>query len=146
MNRTPLAARRILSALVIAVTVAGFAPAVSAAAPLSPTATQGHHKHKVKLDASAEKTKIKVGETTRIKGSLADLAGLESVASSEPLIVQRLDGHVWVDVTTGSCKPNGNFKLSLSFKLRASLTLRVFHPETDLYVSATSGLIALLVI
>jgi hypothetical protein len=35
---------------------------------------------------------------------------------------------------------------SLSFSIRASLTLRVYHPETDLYVSAVSSVIGLVVI
>jgi len=147
MNRSPLSPRRILTALVIACTVAGLAPAVASADPAPvPTAQQGHKKHKVKLEASAEKAKVKVGEETKIKGSLAELTGLESVSTSEPIIVQRLDGNVWVDVATGGCRPNGIFRLSLSFSIRASLTLRVYHPETDLYVSATSSIFALLVI
>jgi len=60
MNRTPLSPRRILTALVIACTVAGLAPAVASADPAPvPVAQQGHKKHKVKLEASAEKAKVK---------------------------------------------------------------------------------------
>ena len=147
MNRTPLGPRRIFTALVIACTIAGLAPAVANADPAPvPVAQQGHKKHKLKLEASADKSRVKVGEETKIKGSLAELTGLESATTNEPIIVQRLDGHVWVDVATGGCRPNGNFRLNLSFTIRASLTLRVYHPETDLYVSATSSLIALVVI
>ena len=147
MNRTPLSPRRILTALVIACTVAGLAPAVASADPAPvPLAQQGHKKHKAKLDAGVEKAKVKVGEETKIKGSFADVGGLESLSGGEPIVVQKLVGSTWVDLTTGTCKPNGHFKFSLSFTLRASLTLRVFHPETDLYVSVSSSLIALLVI
>ncbi len=147
MNRTPLNPRRILTALVIACTVAGLAPAVSSAATAPvPVAQQGHKKHKAKLDAGVEKAKVKVGEETKIKGSFADLGGLEAVSGGEPVIVQKLVGNVWVNLTTGTCRPNGNFRFSLSFSLRASLTLRVFHPETDLYLSVSSNLFALVVI
>ncbi|HKN52500.1 MAG TPA: hypothetical protein VJX66_08370 [Amycolatopsis sp.] len=150
MTKTPLHLRRILSALVIALCAAGLAPAVAAAAPTpTPLTVQGHHKHKVKLEAGAEKAQVKAGESTKIKGRLDALeGGLQSLGSSEPIIVQRLDlsTHTWINVASGSCRPNGAFSLSLSFSLRASLSLRVYHPESDLYVSAYSSVFALLVI
>lgn len=136
----------LVSALVIACTVALAAPAVAlAAAGPAPAAVQGH-KHKAKLEAKADKSRVKVGEETKIKGSFADLGGQESVAGGEPVIVQQLQAGVWVNLSTGTCRPNGNFVFSLSFSLRATLTLRVYHPETDLYVSAVSSVFGVVVI
>ncbi|MDT7797275.1 MAG: hypothetical protein QOI78_708 [Actinomycetota bacterium] len=136
----------LVSALVVACTVALAAPTVAmAAAGPAPAVVHGK-KHKAKLEAKAEKTRVKVGEETKIKGSFADLGGQESVSGGEPVVVQQLRGNVWVDLTTGTCKPNGVFKFSVSFTIRANVTLRVFHPETDLYVSVASGLISLVVL
>jgi hypothetical protein len=135
----------LVSALVIACTVALAAPTVALAATgPAPAAVQGK-KHKAKLEAKAEKTRVKVGEETKIKGSFADLGGQESVSGGEPVIVQQLKAGVWVDLTTGTCKPNGVFKFSVSFNIRANVTLRVFHPETELYVGVVSGLIGIVV-
>ncbi|WP_290058951.1 hypothetical protein [Amycolatopsis solani] len=135
-----------VSALVVACTVALAAPAIAlAAAGPAPAAVHGK-KHKAKVEAKADKSRVKVGEETKIKGSFADLGGLESVAGGEPVIVQQLQAGVWVNLTTGTCRPNGNFVFSLSFSVRASLTLRVYHPETELYVSAVSSVIGLVVI
>jgi hypothetical protein len=135
----------LVSALVIACTVALAAPTVALAATgPAPAAVQGK-KHKAKLEAKAEKTRVKVGEETKIKGSFADLGGQESVSGGEPVIVQQLKAGVWVDLTTGTCKPNGVFKFSVSFNIRANVTLRVFHPETELYVGVVSSLIGIVV-
>ncbi|WIY07060.1 hypothetical protein QRX60_25590 [Amycolatopsis mongoliensis] len=137
----------LVSALVIACTVALAAPAVaSAATGPAPAAVQGHKKHKAKVEAKADKTRVKVGEETKIKGSFADLGGQESVSGGEPVIVQQLQAGVWVNLSTGTCRPNGNFVFSLSFSLRATLSLRVYHPETDLYVSAVSSVFSVVVI
>jgi hypothetical protein len=136
----------LVSALVIACTVALAAPTVALAATgPAPAAVQGK-KHKAKLEAKAEKTRVKVGEETKIKGSFADLGGQESLSGGEPVIVQQLKAGVWVDLTTGTCKPNGVFRFSLSFSIRANVTLRVFHPETELYVGVVSSLIGIVVI
>ncbi|WP_370972635.1 hypothetical protein [Amycolatopsis sp. cg9] len=136
-----------VSALVVACTVALAAPTVALAAggPV-PAAVQGSKKHKAKVEAKVEKNRVKVGEETKIKGSFADLGGQESVAGGEPVIVQQLQAGVWVNLSTGTCRPNGNFVFSLSFSVRASVTLRVYHPETELYVSAVSSVIGLVVI
>lgn len=135
-----------VSALVLACTVALAAPTVALAATgPAPAAVQGK-KHKAKVEAKAEKNRVKVGEETKIKGSFADLGGLESVAGGEPVIVQQLQAGVWVNLSTSTCRPNGSFVFSLSFSVRATLTLRVYHPETELYVSAVSSVFGLVVI
>ncbi|MFJ7217110.1 hypothetical protein [Amycolatopsis sp. NPDC098790] len=135
----------LVSALVIACTVALAVPA-AAVAVTGPTAVQGPKKHKAKIEAKADKSRVKVGEETKIKGSFADLGGQESLTGGEPVIVQQLQAGVWVNLSTGTCRPNGNFVLSLSFSVRASVSLRVFHPETDLYVSAVSGVFGVVVV
>jgi hypothetical protein len=136
----------LVSALVIACTVALAAPTVALAATgPAPAAVQGK-KHKAKLEAKADKNRVKVGEETKIKGSFADLGGQESLSGGEPVIVQQLNAGVWVNLSSGTCRPNGNFVFSLSFSVRASLTLRVVHPETDLYVGVVSNLIGIVVV
>ncbi|WP_225439754.1 hypothetical protein [Amycolatopsis eburnea] len=135
-----------VSALVLACTVALAAPAVAfAATGPAPAAVQGK-KHKAKVEAKADKSRVKVGETTKIKGSFADLGGQESLAGGEPVIVQQLQAGVWVNLSTTTCRPNGGFVFSLSFSLRTTLTLRVYHPETDLYLSAVSSVFGVVVV
>ena len=147
MNSTSLGPRRFLSALAVSLLVAGLAPAVASAAPTLPSASQGHKKHKMKVDAKVDKNRIKAGETTKVRGNLTDLTPNDAFAgNAEPIVVQRLQGSAWIDVADGTCRPNGAFVLNLSFSVRASLSLRVFHPETDLYVSAYSSIFSLVIL
>jgi hypothetical protein len=146
MSKTSLSkTANLVSALVVACTVALAAPgaALAVTGPV-PAVVQGK-KHKAKVEARADKTRVKVGEEAKIKGSFADLGGQESVAGGEPIVVQQLRAGVWVDLSSGTCRPNGHFVFSVSFTVRANVSLRVFHPETDLYVSAVSGVIGLVV-
>jgi hypothetical protein len=111
-------------------------------------------KKHVKVKAKLGKGKIKVNEKVKLKGNLdidlpllrAQSARTDAGMSLEPIVVQRLDGGAWVDVASTSCRPNGSFNLKLSFQFRAELTLRVYHPETTLYTSASSSHFTLLVI
>jgi hypothetical protein len=107
----------------------------------------------VKVKAKLDKAKVKVNEKVKLKGSLdidlplrAQNAGTDAGMSLEPIVVQRLDAGAWVNVASTSCRPNGGFNLKLSFQFRAELTLRVYHPETVLYTSASSSLFTLLVV
>ncbi|KAA9153907.1 hypothetical protein FPZ12_033405 [Amycolatopsis acidicola] len=113
------------------------APAASAA-PAAP-------KSKVAVHAKAEKDSVHVGEKVKITGDL-DASSQNRVDSLEPVIVQSLQAGVWVNLSTGSCRPNGLFSIDLSFTVSAQLSLRVFHPETGLYASATSSVFGLLVL
>ncbi len=158
MNNTPISRiARAFTVLVAGCVLAGLVPATSAAAaPASSSSSEQSSVHKkkkkVKLEAKADKDKVKVGENTKVKGRLDVVAeggdAVEGTEALELVIVQKLVAGVWVDLTTSQarCKPNGKFVLNLSFSLRASLTLRVYHPETDLYLSATSSIFGLVVI
>ncbi|MFC4081197.1 hypothetical protein [Amycolatopsis samaneae] len=142
---------RVLSALVLCCLVAGLAPATATAtaapapAPSSATLAKG----KVKVDAKLDKAKVKKGEKVKLNGKLSveAPAGRDTVTGDEPLIVQQqVSAGAWVDIATSSCRPNGGFSLSLSFTVSASLSLRVYHPETTIYASAYSSVFALVVI
>ncbi|WP_370942985.1 hypothetical protein AB5J62_28430 [Amycolatopsis sp. cg5] len=149
MNHTLIShAGRAFAALAISCAlVAGFAPAASAIGSPDQTSSVAVHgkKKKAKLQAEAEKKEIKAGEKAKIKGRMdvedaanARTDGLESV---EPIILQKLDirTNTWVNIADGGCKPNGKYKIELTFTLRATLTLRVYHPASatiDLAVSA----------
>ncbi|MFI6305652.1 hypothetical protein ACIBCH_27555 [Amycolatopsis thailandensis] len=154
MNHTPISRiTKTFAVLVAGIVLAGLVPAAqAAAAPASPASseqTSVHKKKKVKLEAKADKSKVKVGEETKLKGRLdviADSAGGDSADALELIIVQKLVAGVWVDLSNGSCRPNGSFVLSLSFSVKASLTLRVYHPETTLYASATSSVFGVVVV
>ncbi|OXM45248.1 hypothetical protein CFP71_38930 [Amycolatopsis thailandensis] len=156
MNHTPISRiTKTFAVLVAGIVLAGLVPAAqAAAAPASPASseqTSVHKKKKVKLEAKADKSKVKVGEETKLKGRLDVIADSadgdgDSADALELIIVQKLVAGVWVDLSNGSCRPNGSFVLSLSFSVKASLTLRVYHPETALYASATSSVFGVVVV
>jgi len=140
MIRKPRSAGRILSALVITVALAGLTPALAApagAAPLS-SATQAG-KGKVKVDGKLSKDHVKVNEKVDLKGNLKVLDAARSEGSVEAVIVQQLQAGAWVNIADTTCRPNGGFSLSLSFSLSATVSLRLFHPETTLYAAAYSA-------
>jgi hypothetical protein len=151
--------RRSLVSLLAGCALLATAPGMALAAPdggnaaTDPGSQRVADKKHVKVKAKLDKGKVKVNEKVKLKGSLdidlplrAHDAAPDASASLEPLVVQRLDGDAWVDVASTSCRPNGGFNLKLSFQFRAELTLRVYHPETTLYTSASSSLFTLLVI
>jgi len=57
----------------------------------------------------------------------------------EAVIVQQLQAGVWVNLADTTCRPNGGFTFSLSFSLSATVSLRLYHPETTLYAAAYSA-------
>jgi len=141
MTRTPLSARRILSALVISIAVAGLVPALAAPATAAPiTASAEAGKGKVKLDGKLGKDHVKVGEKVDLKGNLKVLeARADGTQTLEAVIVQQLQAGVWVNLADTTCRPNGGFSFSLSFSLSATISLRLYHPETTLYAAAYSS-------
>jgi hypothetical protein len=133
---------RTLAALTVGCAALTATPVVASAAP---AAVQAPAKHKLKVQAKPAKTKVKKGEKTQIKGRIDDAA--RSVATGdEPLVLQELEAGAWVTVASGGCHPNGAFTLDVSFSVSATLSLRVYHPESSLYVSAYSDVFALVVL
>ncbi|WP_206792290.1 hypothetical protein [Amycolatopsis sp. MtRt-6] len=144
MTRTPHSASRILSALVISTALAGLVPALAApavAAPLSAAAGSAVEagKGKVKLDGKLGKDHVKVNEKVDLKGNLKVLDAARSEAVLETVIVQQLRAGTWVNIADTTCRPNGGFSFSLSFSLSATVSLRLYHPETTLYAAAYSA-------
>ncbi|WP_116042573.1 hypothetical protein [Amycolatopsis palatopharyngis] len=148
--------RRSLVALAAGCALVATAPGAAVAAQES-TGNAGTSTHstagkkQVKVNAKLAKGKVKVNEKVKLKGKLdveAPLraAGTADASSLEPLVVQQLVAGAWVNLTSTSCRPNGSYQLRLSFRVRAEVTLRVYHPETTLYAAASSSLVSLLVI
>ncbi|MDX3188971.1 hypothetical protein PV458_11240 [Streptomyces sp. MN03-5084-2B] len=132
--------RKILTALALSVALAGLAPALAApagAAPLSSAVEAG--KGKVKVDGKLGKDHVKVNEKVDLKGNLQVLDAARTDQSVEAVIVQQLQAGAWVNIADTTCRPNGNFSVSLSFSLSATVSLRLFHPETTLYAAAYSA-------
>lgn len=127
-----------LVALLVGCTMLAAAPAA--------TATPAAPKSKIHVHAKADKDRVRVGEKVKISGGLDESAASRMDGGAEPVIVQSLQAGVWVDLSTGSCRPNGLFSINLSFSVSAQLTLRVYHPETAVYASAYSSVFGLLVL
>ncbi|WP_410642928.1 hypothetical protein [Amycolatopsis sp. lyj-346] len=143
MTRTSHSASRILSALVISVALAGLAPAVagSAGAASLGSAVQAG-KGKVKVEGKLAKDHVKVNEKVDLKGTLKVLDGARAEQTGETVetvIVQQLQAGAWVNIADTTCRPNGGFSFRLSFSLSATVSLRLFHPETTLYAAAYSA-------
>ncbi|QUQ65870.1 hypothetical protein [Kutzneria sp. CA-103260] len=140
MRMSPLT--RTLAALTVGCAAFAVTPVAASAAP---AAVQAPAKHKMKVQAAAVKGKVKKHEKTQVKGRIDDAA--RSVdADAETLIVQELQAGAWVNVATGGCRPNGAFSIDVSFDVSATLSLRVFHPESTLYAAAYSDVFALVVL
>ncbi|RSM47829.1 hypothetical protein DMA12_07610 [Amycolatopsis balhimycina DSM 5908] len=140
MTRTPFSAGRLLSALVISIAVAGLAPALAApagAAPLVSSVEAG--KGKVKVDGKLGKDHVKVNEKVDLKGNLKVLDAARAEETVETVFVQQLQAGTWVNLADTTCRPNGGFTFSLSFSLSATVSLRLYHPETTLYAAAYSA-------
>jgi len=140
MTRTSPSTSRLLSALVISVALGGLAPALAApagAAPLSSAVEAG--KGKVKVDGKLSKDHVKVNEKVDLKGNLQVLDAARTDQTVEAVIVQQLQAGAWVNIADTTCRPNGGFSLSLSFSLSATVSLRLYHPETTLYAAAYSA-------
>lgn len=131
--------RRALVALMVGCAMLIVTPTASAA----PAAA---HRSKVHLHAKADKNSVRVGEKVKIDGGLDVLTEPRIDGDTEPVVVQSLRGGVWVDLSTGSCRPNGGFSIDLSYSVSAQVELRVYHPETTLYAAASSDAFGLLVL
>ncbi|WP_410672797.1 hypothetical protein [Amycolatopsis sp. cmx-4-68] len=140
MTRTPFSARKTLSALVIGLAVAGLAPALAAPVSAAPASAQAEvAKGKVKVDGKLAKDHVKVNEKVDLKGNLKVLDAARSEQTLETVIVQQLQAGVWVNLADTTCRPNGGFTFRLSFSVSATVSLRLYHPETTLYAAAYSS-------
>jgi hypothetical protein len=88
---------------------------------------------KTKLSATLLDKKVKVNDKARIKGQLD--VDTRDGRSLEPIIVQKLEAGVWVNVLTTDCRPNYTFRLTVSFSIAADYSLRVYHPSTAVFSS-----------
>lgn len=140
MRMSPLT--RTLAALTVGCAALAVTPVAATAAP---AAVQAPAKHKMKVQAKPAKAKVKKHEKTQIKGRIDD-AARSAATGTETLIVQELQAGAWVNVATGGCEPNGAFAIDVSFDVSATLSLRVFHPESTLYAAAYSDVFALVVL
>ena len=138
---TSHSASRSLSALVISIAVAGLGAALVApagATPLFPSGVEAG-KGKVQVEGKLGKDHVKVNEKVDLKGNLKVLDAARTEAALETVIVQQLQAGAWVNLADTTCRPNGGFSFNLSFSLSATVSLRLYHPETTLYAAAYSS-------
>ncbi|WP_142001104.1 hypothetical protein [Amycolatopsis cihanbeyliensis] len=141
---TALVATAIGCALLTA-TPATAAPAGSAA----PTqqVTQFTPKQKVKVKAKVDKKTVKANGKVKVdgrfdlaKGDLATDALTGGVTKVH--LQQQLSTGLWVDLRSAPCRPSGTFSFNL--KIATTVTVRVYHPETTIYTSASSELFTII--
>ncbi|MCO1579388.1 hypothetical protein M8C13_26920 [Crossiella sp. SN42] len=126
---------RVVMALLVALGALAVAPVAAASAADSGSTVVEQGKKKVKVNAKANKKKVKKGEEVKIDGSLEELAGARSAALLGSVILQsQTSTGLWVNLGDWSrCRPNGTFSLSLL--VQTSLTLRVQADGPDIDVS-----------
>jgi hypothetical protein len=148
------ASRLAAAALALALAGVGLPAAVAAAGPVTSTVVAAPAgKHHVKLQAGLRKSHVRVGEQVSVHGHLANLVDGNSAAAprsaalyTEGLYLQEeTSAGVWVDLNSVNCAVDDDFSLSVSFSVAATLQLRIFAPETDLYAAAYSNVFTLLV-
>jgi hypothetical protein len=121
--------------------------ALSTAVPSGPATASPLDKRPVKLSAAPVKAKVHRGEQVRIHGHLANGAAARTTDLTDALYLEEeTQAGVWVNLASTACEPDHDFDISLSLNVAATVNLRVFAPETDIYASATSSVFALIVI
>ncbi len=156
MTTTPSRRPARFAGLVLAVILAGLAvtgtPAQATTTHNTPGTSQADARKPVRVLAKADKIRVHKSEAVHIRGHLSTQLSATTTttptqsAELDALFVQQLQAGVWVNIAGGGCEPDGDFDFSVSFQLSATVQLRVYHPETDLYAAAFSDVFALVVI
>ncbi len=124
-------------------------PAMASQAGSAPAqhADQFAPKQKVKIKAKVDKKKVKANGKVRIDGRFElekGGRGQDALGSgaTKVYLQQQLSTGLWVDLRTAPCLPHGTFRFNL--KVSTTLTVRVYHPETTIYTSASSELFTII--
>jgi hypothetical protein len=97
------------------------------------------------LDAGGAQVKLKKGNKLSVKGKLGAQGDQRELTLGLNVFAQiKLGASSWTDLTSKSCQPNSTFTLKLS--IEASADLRLYFPGTDLYASATSNIVGVVII
>lgn len=136
---------KLAQALVVAFTALGLliTPAVASAAPAVPAAMA--KPTTLTLDAGGAQVKLKKGNKLSVKGKLGTQGEARELTLGLDVFAQiKIGASAWADLTTKSCQPNATFNLKLT--IEASADLRLYFPGTDVYASATSNIVGIVVI
>ncbi|HWC81002.1 MAG TPA: hypothetical protein VG756_13690 [Pseudonocardiaceae bacterium] len=143
MSRT--SSRLVTAALVLILGCLTLSAVSADASPLG--------KHHVKLSAGPVKSRVHKGDQVRIHGHMAsapDTTGRALMAATDTsatlYLQEETQAGVWVNLADTNCRPDNDFDIGLRLNVSATLSLRVFAPETALYASATSSVFALVVL
>jgi len=131
MTKTLLAVLAALG-LLLSPAVATAAPAVQA----KPTTLE--------LDAGGAKVKLKKGNQLQIKGKLGAKGERQLTLGLDVFAQVRVGASAWTTITTTNCQPNATFITRLT--IEASADLRLFFAGTTVYASATSNVVAVVVV
>ncbi|MFC0111358.1 hypothetical protein [Kibdelosporangium aridum] len=96
------------------------------------------------LDAGGAQVKVKKGNKLSIKGTLGAPGHERELTLGLNVFAQiNIGASGWVDLTSKTCHPNSTFNLKLSIDVSADL--RLYFPGTDVYASATSNIVGVVV-
>jgi hypothetical protein len=99
----------------------------------------------LELDAGGAQVKLKKGNQLQIKGKLgAQGTGRQLTLGLDVFAQIRVGASAWSSIYTKNCQPNATFNAKLT--IDASADLRLFFPGTNVYASATSNIVGVVII
>jgi hypothetical protein len=96
------------------------------------------------LDAGGAKVKVKKGNQLQIKGKLGAQGERQLTLDLDVFAQVKVGVSTWTNIYTRSCTPNSTFTAKIS--IDASADLRLYFPGTNVYASATSNIVGVVVI
>ncbi|WP_434448338.1 hypothetical protein [Lentzea sp. E54] len=98
----------------------------------------------LELDAGGAKVKLKKGDKLQIKGKLGVRGERQLTLGLDVFAQVRVGASAWTSIYTKNCQPNATFTAKLT--IDASADLRLYFPGTNVYASATSNIVGVIVI
>lgn len=124
--------------------LAGFTALGLLLSPVSASAVQAKPTT-LELDAGGAKVKLKKGNQLQIKGKLGAQGGERQLTLGLDVFAQiRVGASAWSSIYTKNCQPNATFTAKVT--IDASADLRLFFPGTNVYASATSNIVGVVII
>ncbi|MER6765851.1 MULTISPECIES: hypothetical protein [Amycolatopsis] len=112
----------------------------------APAAHQAGKKTPVHIKAGPVKAKVHKGEQLRIHGHFATGPAGRADDGGLLYLQEQTQAGAWVNLASASCAPDNDFDLGIRLNVSATLTLRVYHPESTLFATAVSAVFTVVVL
>ncbi|MDT7784374.1 MAG: hypothetical protein QOF58_2793 [Pseudonocardiales bacterium] len=132
--------------MIVKTLLAGFTAVGLLLSPVAASAAPAVHAKPttLDLDAGGAKVKVKKGNQLQIKGKLGAQGERQLTLDLDVFAQVKVGVSTWTNIYTRSCTPNSTFTAKIS--IDASADLRLYFPGTNVYASATSNIVGVVVI